>query len=41
VEAVEQVFGKTRLAQTEKLNRYRHMLDQHFDFKRLFADMGV
>ena len=41
VEAVEQVFGKTRLAQTEKLNRYRHMLDQHFDFARLFADMGA
>ncbi|MBX3082033.1 MAG: phosphotransacetylase family protein [Anaerolineae bacterium] len=41
VEAVEKVFGKTRLAQTEKLTRYRLMLDQHFDFNRLFADMGV
>lgn len=41
VEALEKVFGKTRLAQTEKLSRYRQMLDQHFDFARLFTDLGV
>ena len=41
VEAVEKIFGKTRLAQTEKLTRYRLMLDQNFDFTRLFEDMGV
>ncbi|MBX3063943.1 MAG: phosphotransacetylase family protein [Anaerolineae bacterium] len=41
VEAVEKVFGKTRLAQPEKLSRYRQLLDQHFDFGRLFVDMGL
>jgi hypothetical protein len=41
VEALEKVFGKTRLAQTEKLSRYRQMLDTHFDFGRLFVDMGL
>jgi uncharacterized protein len=41
VEAIEQVFGKTRLAHPEKLNRFRDMLDQNLDWTRLFKDMGV
>jgi BioD-like phosphotransacetylase family protein len=41
VEAVERVFGKTRLNQPEKLDRYRQLLDANFDWARLFADMGV
>jgi uncharacterized protein len=41
VEAVERVFGKTRLNVPEKLNRYKEMLDTHLDWTRLFADLGV
>ncbi len=41
VEAVEQVFGKTRLNSPEKLNRFKEMLDANLDWKRLFADLGV
>jgi uncharacterized protein len=41
VEAVERVFGKTRLNVPEKLNRYKEMLDTHLDWTRLFADLGI
>ncbi len=41
VEAVEKVFGKTRLGQPEKLNRFTTMLDENMDMARLFADLGV
>jgi uncharacterized protein len=39
VERVEQVFGKTRLAHSDKLNRFRSTLDAHLDWTRLFAAM--
>ncbi len=41
VERVEKVFGKTRIAHPEKLNRFREVLDAHFDFGRLFKLLGV
>jgi BioD-like phosphotransacetylase family protein len=41
VEAVERVFGKTRLNMPEKMNRFQTMLDANFDWKGLFADMGL
>jgi hypothetical protein len=41
IERVEKVFGKTRLAHPEKLNRYREMLDQHLDWARLFEAAGL
>lgn len=41
VEAVEKVFGKTRLSHPEKLARFRQMLDTHFAWDRLFKDMGI
>lgn len=41
VERVERVFGKTRLAHPEKLNRFRETLDAHLDWARLFDAMGV
>lgn len=41
VEAVEKVFGKTRLGQPEKLNRFTTMLDENLDTARLFADLGL
>lgn len=41
VQAVEKVFGKTRLSLPEKLNHFKSMLDASLDWTRLFADMGV
>lgn len=41
VEAVERVFGKTRLGQKEKLERFEALVAEHFDFMRLFRGMGL
>jgi BioD-like phosphotransacetylase family protein len=35
VEAIEQVFGKTRLGQESKLKRFETLFAEHFDFERL------
>ena len=35
VEAIEQVFGKTRLGQAAKLDQFEELLAEHFDFERL------
>jgi uncharacterized protein len=40
VERVESVFGKTRLAHPDKLNRFRATLDDHLDWKRLLPIVG-
>lgn len=40
VEKVEAVFGKTRLAHPDKLNRFRATLDDHLDWKRLLPLIG-
>jgi hypothetical protein len=36
VEAIEQVFGKTRLGQESKLKRFEALLAEYFDFERLY-----
>jgi BioD-like phosphotransacetylase family protein len=36
VEAIEQVFGKTRLGQTKKLERFEALMEEHFEFDRLY-----
>jgi BioD-like phosphotransacetylase family protein len=36
VEAIEQVFGKTRLGQESKLKRFEALFAEHFDFERLY-----
>jgi uncharacterized protein len=41
IEAVEKVFGKTRLASPEKLAYFLRTIDTHLDTARLFADLGV
>jgi BioD-like phosphotransacetylase family protein len=41
VERLERVFGKTRLAHPEKLNRFREILDANLDWTRLYAALGV
>jgi BioD-like phosphotransacetylase family protein len=41
VEAIERVFGKTRLAQPEKLARFEALMAEHFDFARLYQELGI
>jgi len=41
VEAIERVFGKTRLGQRAKLEQFETLLAEHFDFERLYEGMGL
>lgn len=41
VEAVEQVFGKTRLGQTIKLTQFQELMGKHFDYSRLYNLLGL
>jgi hypothetical protein len=41
VERIERFFGKGRLAHREKLARFKALLSEHFDFKRLYERIGV
>lgn len=41
VEAIERVFGKTRLGQAAKLDQFKSVLAEHFDFKRLCELLGL
>jgi BioD-like phosphotransacetylase family protein len=41
VEAIERVFGKTRLGQAAKLEQFQNLLSGHFDFERLCEALGL
>jgi BioD-like phosphotransacetylase family protein len=41
VEAIERVFGKTRLGQAAKLDQFESVLAEHFDFARLCEALGL
>ncbi len=41
VEAIEAVFGKTRLGQAAKLEQFEQLLAEHFDFGRLYEALGL
>ncbi|HEC22414.1 MAG TPA: phosphotransacetylase family protein [Chloroflexi bacterium] len=41
VEAIERVFGKTRLGQAEKLAFFEALMAEHVDYKRLFEMLGL
>ena len=41
VEIIEQFFGKTRLHQEKKVQRFQEMLDERFDFDALYAVLGL
>jgi BioD-like phosphotransacetylase family protein len=41
VEAIEEVFGKTRLGQAAKLDQFESLLAKHFDFERLCEALGL
>ncbi|HQE93211.1 MAG TPA: phosphotransacetylase family protein [Anaerolineae bacterium] len=41
VDAIDAIFGKTRLGQKAKLEQFEALLEEHFDFKRLYASLGL
>jgi BioD-like phosphotransacetylase family protein len=41
VQLVEQVFGKTRLGQAAKLEEFEALLEENFDFERLYMALGL
>jgi len=41
VEAIERIFGKTRLGQPSKLHTFETLLSEHFDLERLYAALGL
>ena len=41
VEAIERVFGKTRLGQPEKLAKFEALVDEYLDFERLYKALGL
>ena len=41
VEIIEQFFGKTRLHQEKKVQRFQEMLNERFDFDELYADLHL
>jgi len=41
VERIERFFGKGRLAHREKLARFKALMAEHFDFKRLYQQIGL
>lgn len=41
VEMIEDVYGKTRLGQEAKLQQFELLLEEHFDFGRLYQVLGL
>lgn len=41
VDAIDDVFGKTRLGQMAKLQQFEALLEEHFDFRRLYEGLGL
>ncbi len=41
VEVIERFFGKTRFHQEKKVQRFEEMLEDRFDFERLYAALGL
>jgi BioD-like phosphotransacetylase family protein len=41
VESIDTIFGKTRLGQAAKLQRFQSLMDKNVDWKRLFTDLRL
>ena len=41
VEAIDAVMGKTRLGQIKKLERFEALLEEHMDYVKLYAKLGL
>lgn len=41
VEVIERFFGKTRIHQSKKIERFQQMLEDRFDYQRLYAALSL
>ncbi len=41
IERIERVFGKTRLAQTDKLQKFERLMAEHVDYQRLYHCLSL
>ncbi len=41
IEVIEAYFGRSRFQQPQKLERFSHLLDEHFDFAALYQALGI
>ena len=41
VEAIDRIFGKTRLGQASKLQMFQELMTNHVDWKRLYEKIGL
>jgi valyl-tRNA synthetase len=41
IEAIDRVFGKTRLGETAKLRQFQALLEKYCDFKKLYQALGL
>ena len=41
IEAIDQIFGKTRLAQLAKLEKFQALFEKHVDVERLYKALGL
>jgi hypothetical protein len=41
IDKIENVFGKTRLGQTNKLKQFQTLLEDHLDFRQLYQILGL
>lgn len=41
IDRIEQVFGKTRLGQSNKLKQFQNLLDHHCDYAQLYKILGL
>jgi hypothetical protein len=41
VERAEQLFGRVRFRQHSKFHRFTELMEQHFDFERLYGTLGL
>jgi uncharacterized protein len=40
IEAVERIFGKTRLGEASKMKQFQSLMDENFDYERLYKSMA-
>jgi BioD-like phosphotransacetylase family protein len=41
IEAVDKIFGKTRMGQVVKLEKFQELLAKHVDMKRVYQSLGI
>ncbi|HBX69164.1 MAG TPA: hypothetical protein DEH25_07230 [Chloroflexi bacterium] len=41
IEAIDKIFGKTRMGQMIKLRKFQELIDQHVDKQRMYACIGL